>query len=335
LGAQSNLTPREAVVRRRIHGVEIEVLCDADDAAALVDRRLSFFPPGVGEPALSIEVVTVGVGGAADRPPDVRIVHESSNVSIVYSDRRDELWVDHRSGSFAHCHPAEGRARITVDRGNEAWPWIASRPLLTVSLLELLKRRSLFGVHAAAVAHSGRAVMLSGTTGSGKSTASLALLLGGWSFLGDDLVFLRSTSDDPPELLAFPDDIDASKNTLRFFPTLGSPADWPKLAGYPKHQLSPDAVRAGATVASAIPAVLLLPRVGDGDAHELEPVSPDELLLELIPNVILTETVAAQHQLDLLARLTREAPAFRLTLGRRLDSLPALLRELVEGGDQA
>jgi hypothetical protein len=176
--------------------------------------------------------------------------------------------------------------------------------------------------------------MLSGSTGSGKSTASLALLLGGWSFLGDDIVFLRNAPDDA-ELLAFPDDIDASEKTIGFFPTLGSPSDWPKLAGYPKHQLSPEAVRAGATVASATPAFVLLPRVGAGEAHELEPVSPDELLLELIPNVVLTETLAAQQQLDLLARLTRGAPAFRLTLGRRLDSLPSLLRELVESGDRA
>jgi hypothetical protein len=333
LGAQISLTPSQSVVRRGIHGVGVEIVCDAEDAAALVDRRLSFFPTPTGEPELQIELLTTAAGDPGERPPDVRIVHESANVSIGYSDDRDELWVDHRSGAFARCRPADGRAWITVDRGNEAWPWIASRPLLTVSLLELLKRRSLFGVHAGAVADSGRAVMLSGATGSGKSTASLALLLGGWSFLGDDIVFLRSTSDHP-ELLAFPDDIDASERTIAFFPMLGSPSDWPKLAGYAKHQISPDGVRVGATVASAAPALVLLPRIGDGDAHEVEPVSPDELLLELIPNVILTETGAAQHQLDLLARLTRGAPAFRLTLGRRLDSLPALLKELVRGGDR-
>jgi len=307
----------------------VEIVCDAPDAAAVVDRRLSFFPPFDQEPSISIELCTDGLHEAGERPSDGRIVHESQNVAIVYSDRIDELWVDYRGGAFAHCRPAEGQGSIYVTRADDAWPWIASRPLLTVSLLELLKRRSLFGVHAAAVAHAGRGVMLAGSTGSGKSTASLALLLGGWSFLGDDIVFLRDTPGEAV-LLAFPDEIDASDETIQFFPALGALSDWPRLAGYAKRQLSPEIVRAGGTVLSARPGLVLLPRIGGMDSHELEPVAPDELLLELIPNVILTEQAAAQTQLDQLAELARRTPAYRVTLGRRVGALQAILEDLLE-----
>jgi len=84
-------------------------VCDAPDAAAVVDRRLSFFPPFDQEPSISIELCTDGLHEAGERPSDGRIVHESQNVAIVYSDRIDELWVDYRGGAFAHCRPAEGQ----------------------------------------------------------------------------------------------------------------------------------------------------------------------------------------------------------------------------------
>ena len=318
------------VVRRNLHGVVLEIVCDADDASQVVGRRLSPFPSSSAEPELSITLRTDGVaasGGA--RPADIRVVHETPAVSIAYSDSVDELWVDYAGHATAWCRPAAGEARISIDRSVDSWPWIASRPLLTVTLLELLKRRGLFGVHAAAVARSGRAVLLSGSSGSGKSTVSLALLLAGWSFLGDDIVFLQGA-----EVLAFPDEIDASEATIGFFPELGAAADWPMLTGYPKHQISAGRVRPGATVPAATPSVLLLPQLGGGTDHVLERVEPGEALIELVPNLLLTEGTAAQAQLSLLAALTEGLRTYRLHLGSRIDDLPPLLEALVDTAGQ-
>lgn len=314
-------------VCRDIHGVGVEITCDRESLAALVDRRLSASPRSTGKPAVSIDLRTEAPQRRGPRPPDVRIVHQTPSGSVAYSDSLDELWVDY-GDSGAHCFLGDGRATIEVDPRREGWEWVATRPLLTLSLLELLKRHSLFGIHAAGAARDGRAVLFAGTSGSGKSTVALALLLAGWSFLGDDLAFLRST-DGEIELLAFPDEIDASAATIRLFPELGAPEQWPSLAGYTKRQLSPDRVRAGAISASAVPALLVLPRIDGGQQHRFERADPEDVLLELVPNVLLTESATSQAHLDLLSAIARRVPAYRLTLGSRPEELPSLLAEVL------
>jgi hypothetical protein len=321
---------REVVeaVRREIHGIGVEIACDRESLAALADRRLSAFPRSTAKPAVSIDLRLEAPQRSGPRPPDLRIVHQTPSGSVAYSDSLDELWVDY-GHSAAHCFLGEGRATIEVDPRSEGWEWVATRPLLTLSLLELLKRHSLFGIHAAGAACDGRAVLFAGTSGSGKSTVALALLLAGWSFLGDDVAFLRST-DGEIELLAFPDEIDASPATIRLFPELGAPEQWPSLAGYAKRQLLPDRVRPGAISASAVPALLVLPRIdGRQEQHRFERAEPEDVLVELVPNVLLTDRATSQTHLDLLSAIARRVPAYRLTLGSRPEELPSLLAEVL------
>ena len=59
------------------------------------------------------------------------------------------------------------------------------------------------------------------------------------------------------------------------------------------------------------------------------PVSDDEALLELAPNVLLTDPAACQAHLDSLGRLVAASTCFRLETGRDLERIPDLVRELV------
>jgi hypothetical protein len=314
-----------AVVRRSIHGVGIAVECDAGDVAELVDRRLGLFPAAA-DAELAIEVRTSGVGDAAV-PPAARVVHESPNGFVAYDDASGELWARYGERGHARCSPSGGTAQIEVDRRAAGWEWVATRPLLTLSLLELLKRRGLFGVHAAAAARGDDAVLVAGATGAGKSTVALALTLAGWSFLGDDLVFLRS--DEPQRALAFPDEVDATPATFDLFPALGLPHDWPTLPGYAKHQLRAASLPNASTSEAATARVVLLPRVTAEAEHGLEPVRADEVLMELVPNVLLTDPETSREHLDLLGRLAAGLPAFRLALGADPATLPPLLDDLL------
>src|SRR5437763_15950189 len=89
-------------VRREIHGVSVEIACDRESLAALVDRRLSALPRSAGKPAVSIDLRTGAPKRRGPRPADVRIVHQTSNGAVAYSDSLDELWVDY-GDSRAHC----------------------------------------------------------------------------------------------------------------------------------------------------------------------------------------------------------------------------------------
>jgi hypothetical protein len=301
-----------------MHGVGVEIACDDAGLADLVARRLAAFPALTGPPAIRIEIAAdAEIDG--ERPSDVRIVHESPRGAVTYSDTAGAVWIDYVGGS-ARCVPARGEGTIAYDRGRESWQWTATRPLLTLTLMELLKRHALFPVHAASASRDGAAVLIAATSGSGKSTAALALLLAGWQLLGDDMLFLREEGPDL-QALGFPDEIDASPDTIARLPELAPPERWPTLAGYPKRQLQPQRLRDDAVALEAAPRLVLVPHLADQTGHELEPLGQDELLRELVANVILTDPPLAQRQLDVLARLGRSAPAFRLAFGRDLERL--------------
>jgi primosomal protein N' len=61
--------------------------------------------------------------------------------------------------------------------------------------------------------------LLYGITGSGKTTLSIALLREGFRFLGDDRTFIRK-EDDEVKLLAFPDELDVTEETILLFPEM-------------------------------------------------------------------------------------------------------------------
>lgn len=62
-------------------------------------------------------------------------------------------------------------------------------------------RPDLFWLHAGAVEHDGRAILISGPSGEGKSTLVTLLCERGWRFISDDIAPLRMDAD---EVLAYP-----------------------------------------------------------------------------------------------------------------------------------
>ena len=226
------------------------------------------------------------------------------------------------------CDTRRQTVHVSALRTQKQRDWLLSRPMLTIPLVELLKRRRLFNVHAACLGANGRGVLFAGASGSGKSTLALALLTSGFEFLGDDMVFLRN-GDGPQRALAFPDAIDFTPSTAAFFPKLRELGAQPVPADWPKHRLSAGAVFGTAFVADCAPVAIVFPRVSEAPRSELVPVGADEALLALAPNVLLTAPDHAQAHLDALAELVRVCDCYRLDAGRDFDRIAELSRELV------
>ncbi len=314
------------------HGLKLRVTVPNGHAEILGSfhaRLAALFPDGSNSADIADIHLDIQAGPRhlLERPAEARTVYDPPVGKVVYDDAGDRLYLEHGPRLRALCEPAAGRTTFSVLAPEAEDLWVLSHPLLSVPLLELCKRRGLFGVHAAGVSLHDRALVLAGTSGSGKSTLSLALTRDGFDFLGDDTLFL-SGGAERLRVLAFPDEVDLTEQTVAFFPEI---APWlaPQPAGWRKRQLRAEEAFGARIAWECEPAVLVFPRVSGCSRSELRPIDPGEALLELAPNVLLTEPRSSQAHLDALAELARLSRCYRLETGTDLDEAVRLLRELM------
>jgi hypothetical protein len=318
--------------RAFLHGLSLAVR-GLPEVTAAVESRLARLPrsapPGTGSDS-ELRFDFVAVPESADlpaRPARSRPVYDPPGGEIVYGEEEDVLHIRLGERFAALCEPAQSRTRIAVrDPGVEDL-WLLSHPLFTLPLAELAKRRGLFSLHAAGLALDGRALLLPGTSGAGKSTLSVALARAGFGFLGDDTLFLVLRPEGL-RVLAFPDEVDLTDESAGFFPELAPHLTAPEHDGWKKRQLQAAHLPGTEVIWESAPGFLVFPRVAGRTESRLVPLPRDEALLELAPNVLLTEPRSSQAHFDALAALAAASDCYRLETGRDLPAAAALLRGL-------
>jgi hypothetical protein len=317
----------EATQHYALCGVRLRVVAPPDLLSA-IDARLQYLshtPSSVADLSFTFAASTI------DRPPGcLRPVYDPLEGEVLYSDDADALYFSFRNRIHAACQPDRGELRVSIQRPEPEDDWLLSHALITLPLVEMLKRRGLYSVHAAGVSRAGRTLLLPGTSGSGKSTLAIALGLSGLEFLGDDMLFL-SRSDAGLRVHAFPDEVDVTETTIGFFPELHDLARQAARRGWPKRTFRPEAFfRMPVAGVDTTPVALVFPRIAAGAVRSrLEPLSAEDALLDLLPNVLLTEPSAIAGHVEVLEQLTRETACYRLWTARDFDTLPALLGQLL------
>ncbi len=304
------------------HGVRMLVHAQRPDVAEAVDTRLRHFrsAPASGQHDVAIEL-TDGRASAQALAVAGRPVYDTPFGPVTYDDASDQLWSDCAGQAWLDVRAGAGVAHLWATDAR----WLISHPLLTIALVELLKRRSLFALHAAAMATAdGAVVLFPGASGAGKTTLALGLLRLGWGFLGDDMVFLNEDM-----VLGFPDEVDVSDDTVALFPDLGPALHRPPAGGRAKRPLLVEDAFDAAPVRRGRPAAVVLPQVGAGCESRLTPMGPDDALVALAPNVLLTDAVASQAHLDALGALVRSVPCFSLETGRDFERLGDAIHAIV------
>jgi hypothetical protein len=300
-----------------IHGLALAVHSERAATGDAIRRRL--FPylvaPSDGEGAAPVDLVIDRAGAIVGPAGHGRPVYESAIADVTYDDDADCLTVDSGDRVQMIAELGRGPIRMSVLRDDEeAWAMCA-HPLLTLCLLELMKRRGRYPLHAGGVVIGTGAVLVAGTSGAGKSTLTAALLRAGAGFLSDDIVFLQPDAHDI-RVLSFADELDVTDTTAAMFPELADLVGCPPPPGRPKHQVRAEDRFGSNRVNNAWAVALVLPTFVEGTASALREADTSELLATLAPNVLLTEPASSQLHFDALAELVDSVPAYDLVMGR-------------------
>jgi hypothetical protein len=314
------------------HGLRLG--CFAGDAVtAALDARFGRFAQADAGPCdVRFDYRCVGVGEphAVPAPPeDARPVYESAMGKVLYSERADRMFISSVWPIRAACDPRSGETTVSIVGAVDEHLWALSHPLVTLPLMETLKRRGRFSVHAAGVALGGKGLLIPGSSGSGKSTLALALARAGFGFLGDDMLFLLRAGEGL-RALAFPEAFDLTDATVRLFPDLVDLLEVEKQPGWPKRQLRAEERFGAEIVWQCRPVALVFPRVAGSGRSTLTPMDRGEALLEILPNILLTEPASSQQHLDALGQLVSSCACYRLETGTDFAELATRLRGLLE-----
>ncbi|HVB33761.1 MAG TPA: hypothetical protein VNJ52_05230 [Patescibacteria group bacterium] len=259
-----------------------------------------------------------------------RPFYEMPGGETRYFEDTDEVYLGFGDGVRALYEPGMNRVSVSSVESESRNLFAASHLVLTILLVEIFKRRGWYSLHAAGFSENGRAILIPGTSGAGKSTLSVALLRAKFDYLSDDMVFLGGR---PEDLTArgIVEDVDVSDQTIGFFPELNFLLQSPRAVGLRKRRVRVEEVYRTRAIAESHPHAIIFPRISGSPSSVITPVGSDQALLEIVPNVLLTQPRACQAHLAVLAGLAKQAACYRLDTGRDFDRIPAIFRAVLSG----
>lgn len=312
-----------------VHGVGLEIRAEAPAVAQAMELRLRGFDRAAGHAHVRLEFGATGEPDAGPPAGAGRPVYDTPFGTVHYVPDADLLHGE-LAGVRLRCHAAGGVARIDSAAFEGRALYLATHPLATIALMELLERRGLYSLHAACLAADGDGVLLAGPSGAGKSTLALALARAGMAFLSDDLLFLRPDAErGGVRALGFADAVGLTPHAANRFAELADVLHAPPADGFPKRLGRVEELLGVPTTPSCRPVALVFPHVMHNRPSRIAPLDPGEALLRLVPDVLLTDPATTHAHVGAIAALLEQVRCYALRSGSDLERAAALVRELV------
>jgi hypothetical protein len=207
--------------------------------------------------------------------------------------------------------------------------WSLGAPFRTI-LHWFLNDKGIYFFHGAVVGHQGKSVLLTAKSGSGKSTTSLASLLAGMDYVGDD--YIAITQDDHTIAHSLYSSAKVTRAGLRLFPEL-LPYVWnPNFEEREKAVLFLSDCFKNQIQASLPLSALLIPKI-TGGATQIVPVSKTEALLAAAPTTLLQLPLAETEKLGVLRKIIESIPCYVLELGPDIRGIPDVIKTFLSNRD--
>jgi len=199
-----------------------------------------------------------------------------------------------------------------------------------LALIELLRYRRLYTIHATAVEKNGCGILIPGQSGRGKTTTCISLLRAGYRYLSDDHPLIREVGAHV-ELLPFPIKINVTEETIALFPELRNASDTVLHPGFPKRAFHAEELYPTSIGENCRAAVVLFPHVVDAPYSHLVTLPKRRALEMLLPHALLVyDPAVARREFQVLAKMVRQVDCYRVHLGHNILDLPELITPLVE-----
>jgi len=177
-----------------------------------------------------------------------------------------------------------------------------------------------------------RALIVSGMSGAGKTTLTLALARAGMNMLADDVTFYEAaTANQPGQIWGIRTRCKVHSRTLELLPWLRDlPASGASLNG--ERLVDSRPLQPATTGVTAAPGAILFLNPRNPDAHRIEPMDKlaalTRLTRENVRAVDQHREAVAGRAFAALAELVRSSQTFQASLCPRLEELPARLVSL-------
>jgi hypothetical protein len=334
LGAESRIDPRW-VLDGEIQGVSVRVFGDHPVIRARVEDLVGPLVGGDGQsPSDSVELSLAFRDGEsrASSPSGSRTQLQFFNVSCFREG--PSLSFHTKDGSFLRADVRTGRIWGAVSEEAVSRRGVFT-DLLLAPLMEMLKHRGLYGLHAAALTEDGsRCYLFPGDAGSGKTTTALGLLKRGFRYLADDKVLLRE-EDRRISALAFTRRFHIDPGIGRQYPELGFLEGLEPLPASTKRPCDVSQVYPNVFVASCTPGSIVHLELTSDTTSRIVPVSRRESFTRLIHQSIFSfERDIARKQVGLLGRLVRRTESHVLYRGKDVYEVPERVAEFLPGGER-
>lgn len=191
-------------------------------------------------------------------------------------------------------------------------------------------------LHAACLSHHGRGLLITGSSGSGKSTAALSLLRGGFTYHSDEITVIPESSGDPylvSGLLLNPRIRARIASLYDLEKSIHSPISGASIS----QALPARVIAAGKSKAVRPFAVVVIDYVRQRKTHhQISDLDEQSALVMMLSQVLdPTSHTRPRQVFESLCRLTGMSRLFKLEAGTDLASLPAFLKRHAFGHESA
>lgn len=308
------------MMRWNLHGTTIEGLSNHSSLLESWQTSFASLPHSAATPHLQIQLDVVE---SAPTPPAGEPQFQQGEL-LSYYVAQEQITVH---------FPRFGQLQLDLAKGTTDGRLITAvlhtygvlEDMIAISLSPHLRRRGQFLIHAFAAAWQGRAALLVGGIGAGKTTTGMALLNDGWQLLSNDSPVVLANG----RIAQYPGVLAAYAETFaRFESTHHLTKQEIAQNGRRKLTISAEGIWPDVWLGQADIGAICFPQIEKRPNHALERLTPSAALARLLPHAMEQwDKAMMPAHLTVLRQLVEAAPAYILHLGPDVGTISAVLRK--------